>query len=62
MADVSIMGIQLDWLDNIKKKVHGGRELQLEFQKVVNLKINPRRQTVPSSNLESPESAGGEAG
>lgn len=39
MTDVGCVGIRLNWLDKVIKKIHEGKELQLLYQKVVGLRV-----------------------
>lgn len=40
MADVGGKGITLDWLESATKRIHEEKELQLQYQKVTNLKVS----------------------
>lgn len=38
-ASVGSTALRLDWLDSTIKKIHEGKELQLQFQKVTGLRM-----------------------
>lgn len=39
VADLSDVGIKVDWLDRAIPRIYGGREFQLELQKTASLKV-----------------------